>query len=255
MPRARPPVPRRDDAPPRPASTEIVPVRVTPESAASRSITEALLDLLGQLPGSHEAAASDPAARAQAIAEAAARRAGLVAGTLALPPGPLGWLTVLPELVAIWRIQAQMVADIAGCHGQAWRLTREQMLFCLFRHTAAQAFRDFAVRAGQRWIVQAAAAGAFRGALTVIGIKLSKRALGRGAARWLPVIGAVGVGAYAWYDTRQVARTAQALFAGDAAAALADDRGDAHATIDGDAEVADGGAGHARASARAHLRR
>jgi hypothetical protein len=45
-------------------------------------------------------------------------------------------------------------------------------------------------------------------------VKLSKRALGRGAARWLPVLGAVGVGAYAWYDTRQVARTAQALFAG-----------------------------------------
>jgi hypothetical protein len=239
----------------RPASrsTEIVPVRVTPEASASRSITEALLDLLGQLPGSHEPAATDPAARAQAIAESAARRAGMVAGTLALPPGPLGWLTVLPELVAIWRIQAQMVADIAGCHGQAWRLTREQMLFCLFRHTAAQAFRDFAVRAGQRWIVQAAAAGAFRGALTVIGVKLSKRALGRGAARWLPVLGAMGVGAYAWYDTRQVARTAQQLFAGAGAAALEDaggDAGDAPALEDGGE-----GAGEARASTKAHLRR
>jgi hypothetical protein len=35
---------------------------------------------------------------------------------------------------------------------------------------------------------------------------------GRGIARWLPVVGAIGVGAYARYDTRQVARTAIALF-------------------------------------------
>jgi hypothetical protein len=31
----------------------------------------------------------------------------------------------------------------------------------------------------------------------------------------LPVAGALGVGAYAWYDTRQVARTAIAMFSRD----------------------------------------
>ena len=31
-------------------------------------------------------------------------------------------------------------------------------------------------------------------------------------SRWLPVVGAMGVGAYAYYDTRQVAKTAVALF-------------------------------------------
>ena len=46
-----------------------------------------------------------------------------------------------------------------------------------------------------------------------IGVRLSRRVAGRGVSRWLPVIGAIGVGAYAYYDTRQVARTAIALFA------------------------------------------
>ena len=60
------------------------------------------------------------------------------AGTLALPPGPLGWLTILPEMLAVWKIQSQMVADIAALYGQKSTLTEEQMVYCLFRHSAAQ---------------------------------------------------------------------------------------------------------------------
>jgi type I restriction enzyme M protein len=38
------------------------------------------------------------------------------------------------------------------------------------------------------------------------------RAIRKGVPRWLPVIGAVGVGTYAYFDTGQVARTAIELF-------------------------------------------
>ena len=31
-------------------------------------------------------------------------------------------------------------------------------------------------------------------------------------SRWVPVVGAAGVGAYAWWDTRQVGRAALLLF-------------------------------------------
>lgn len=182
-------------------------------SDLSTRITDAVTGLLGRTPGSDEDRSPTPHLRAQEIADAAARRAGVVAGSLALPPGPLGWMTVLPELYAIWTIQAQMVADIAATYGQHWRLGREQMLFCLFRHTAAQAFRDFAVRAGQRWLIQSATQDVLTRAVRHVGVHLSRRALTRGVSRWMPVLGAVGVGTYAWYDTREVARTAMELFA------------------------------------------
>ncbi len=184
----------------------------------AQSFEDMILEMLGRIPQSRELACTTPNARAHAIGEAAARKAALVAGTLALPPGALGWLTVVPELFSIWRIQSQMVADIAATYGRGWQLTREQMMFCLFRHTAAQAMRDIAVRAGERWLVQAASLAAMRTAARKIGIKLSKRGIGHGIARWLPIVGAVGVGSYAWYDTRQVARTAIDLFAMESAA-------------------------------------
>lgn len=171
-----------------------------------------ILDFIGDVPGTHEPASLHPRERARGIADAASRKAALAAGSLALPPGPLGWITLIPELTLIWRIQAQMVADIAAAHGRRSPLSREQMLYCLFRHTAAQAFRDLGVRLGQRGVVQALSSRALRRIVGHVGISLSRRTVAKGVARWLPLVGAAGVAAYAWYDTSRVAATAIALF-------------------------------------------
>lgn len=178
----------------------------------AHGVADIVLDLLGRVPATEVAASEAPAARARGIARAAARNAALTSGALALPPGALGWLTVLPELAAVWRLQAQMVADIAGLYGREIALDREQMMYCLFRHTAAQAVRDLVVQVGGRLLVQQASVRALQSIARQVGIKLTQRSIGSGAARWLPVVGAVGVGAYAYYDTVQVARTAIELF-------------------------------------------
>lgn len=187
--------------------------RVDSDETLREQITRSVLDLVGQVPDSDETASRSPQRRARTIAAAAAGKAALAAGTLALPPGPLGWLTILPELAAIWRIQRQMVADIAGVFGASADLTRSHMLHCLFRHAAAQALRDLGVQVGARLLIQDVPLRAIERIAARIGVDLSRRLVGRGLARWLPVAGAVGVAGYAWYDTRQVARTAIALFA------------------------------------------
>lgn len=179
---------------------------------ASKRITGAILEILTRVPPTRERAGENPALRAMAIAKAAARRASVTAGTLALPVGPLGWLTIVPELAAIWRIQAQMVADIAGAYGRHATLTPEHMLYCLFRYAAAQAVRDLVVRVGSRWLVRRLPAKALEAAAGKVGLRIVQRAAGTGASRWLPVIGAMGVGAYAWYDTGKVADAAIELF-------------------------------------------
>ncbi|WP_109123596.1 hypothetical protein [Dyella sp. C11] len=175
-------------------------------------VTQAILDFVSQIPDSKVPGALDPEKEARRIAGRAQQRAGLTAGSLALPPGPLGWLTVLPEVIAIWKIQAQMVSDIAAAYGQHSELGREQMLWCLFRHTAAQAFRDLVVRVGDRLLFRRMTYTLVERVAKTVGIKVTQRAVGSGISRWLPVVGAVGVGSYAYYDTGQVARTAIAMF-------------------------------------------
>jgi hypothetical protein len=48
-----------------------------------------------------------------------------------------------------------------------------------------------------------------------IGAKTTQRILGRGASRWVPIVGALGVAGYAYYDTRAVGQTAMDLFGKD----------------------------------------
>lgn len=164
------------------------------------------------VPSSPEAHRSEPAERAQELTMAAASSAGAVAGALALPPGPLGLVTVIPDLVAVWKIQRQLVADIAACYGKSAELHRETMIYCLFRHAAAQVVRDLVIRVGTRLLLRQATVATMERSLQRIGVVVSQRAVGRGVARWLPIAGAVGVGAYAFYDTVQVGKTARELF-------------------------------------------
>lgn len=172
------------------------------------SVVDAIENVVSAVPVSRERAAEAPDAARKALSRRAAARAAAVSGTLALPPGVLGMLTVLPDLVAIWRIQAQLVADIAGLYGKEMQLTRTHMLYCLFRHAASQLARDVAVRASERFVIRQVSGGALRSVLTGVGVAVTERLAGTAASRWVPLVGAVAVAGYAYFDTVQVARTA-----------------------------------------------
>ena len=176
-------------------------------------VGDAILGLVLRIPASSEHQVELPEVRARALGRSAARQASLMAGSLALPPGFLGWLTVLPELVGVWKLQAQLVSDIAAVYGKNATLGREQMIYCLFKHVSAQLFRDVVVQVGERYLVQAATLGFMQSAARTLGIKVTQRVIGKGASRLVPLLGAVGVSAYAYFDTTQVARTASDLFA------------------------------------------
>ena len=115
-------------------------------------IIDALERVLADIPASAAEPADAPDSAARKIARRAAKRAAMLSGSLALPPGPLGFMTLLPDLYLIWQTQRQMVADIFGVYGRSAELTRTHMLYCLFRHAASHVLRDVAVRGGQRMV-------------------------------------------------------------------------------------------------------
>jgi hypothetical protein len=187
----------------------LVPAR---DEGPLRRLLEVLERSLSEIPDTHEPESRSPESRAREIARHAARKAAVLSGGLALPPGPLGYVTIIPDLVGIWKIQAQMVADMAGAFGQQVYLGREQMLYCLFRHAAAQAMRDIVVRVGERVLIRRPTVSVVQRVLQKVGIRITQRLTAGAIARWLPIVGALGVGAYAYYDTGQVAATAIDLF-------------------------------------------
>ncbi len=178
------------------------------------NIVDAVEGIVARVPATRESKVEAPAAAARTLARKAATRAAALSGALALPPGVLGLMTVLPDLVAIWRIQAQMVSDISGLYGKQMQLTRTHMLYCLFRHAASQLARDVAVRAGERLVIRQLSSGALRSVLASIGISVTQRIAGTAASRWLPIVGAAAVAGYAYFDTLQVAKTAVRMLEG-----------------------------------------
>lgn len=175
-------------------------------------IAQTLMGLAVNVPSSSQSQAALPLVAAQRLTRTAAKKAALTSGSLAMAPGPLGLLTLLPDLLAVWRIQAQLVSDIAAVYGQQGTLTQEHLLYCLFKHTASQAVRDLMVRGGERYLVQHASLAVLQQIARKLGITVNKKVIGGGISRFLPVLGAMGVGGYAYYDTTQVAATAIALF-------------------------------------------
>jgi hypothetical protein len=178
----------------------------------AKKIVESITGAIARIPTTEMTESPMPGESARNIARQASLKAAAAAGTLGLPAGPLGWLTILPEMMKVWQIQTQMVADLAGVYGQTACLSREQMTYCLFRHGAAMAVRDLVVRMGERYLVKQVSLQAFQAIARKIGLKISQKALGKVFSRWVPVVGAVGVAGYAYFDTAQVAKTAIELF-------------------------------------------
>ncbi len=93
-----------------------------------------------------------------------------------------------------------MVKDIAEIFNKQVTSTRKQMLYCLFKHTTGQGARDAIIKIGAHMVIKK------------IEISTRKHIAKKAIARCIPLVGAVGVGAYAYYDTARVGKTAIELF-------------------------------------------
>jgi uncharacterized protein (DUF697 family) len=174
-----------------------------------------LFKVIHDIPNSAEKQKSDALLHARKLIADASLRAAGISGALALPPGPWGWLTILPDLAAIWRLQAQLVADIGAVYGKKGTLTEESMIYCLFRHAAAQVVRDLVTRMGERVIVQHVSLQMAENIIAGLSVRVLRRVARGGMCRLLPAIGALAVAAYAYYDTEQVGHNAIEFFSKD----------------------------------------
>lgn len=186
------------------------------ESGFAERLAHSLMALVSAVPSTDQSLSATPKDKARDLAKKAAAKTAAISGGAALVPGPLGLATLLPDLVAVYKIQAQLVADIAGAYGKSARLDQTQMMYCLFKHGGAHLFRDVVSRAGERYLVRRASLKTIQALVSKIGIKLTQRLIGKSIARWIPFIGAAGVGIYAYKDTKKVGETAIDLFGRDA---------------------------------------
>jgi hypothetical protein len=89
------------------------------------------------------------------------------------------------------------------------------MIICLFRHGDALLMRGVFAHVGQSVLIRRVAARTLQQLLAKIAVRVTQRLAAKGLSRWLPLLGALGVGAHAYYDTSHVAANAIELFSKD----------------------------------------
>lgn len=169
--------------------------------------------ILSDIPDSAEFVSVSPHARALELCEAAAKATAKISGHFAMVPGPVKPSALLPDMMAMWEIQRQLVADIASVYGTTSRLGKEQMLWCLLKHSAVHTFRDVVYRAGERFFTHPLSLKVLRQLATTNGLTITQSDMSKSIASFLPIIGASAVTWYAYNDTKKIGAAAIALFA------------------------------------------
>lgn len=175
-------------------------------------VSKALHAVVSQIPTSSHRPGKNATERARVVAKSAALKAAALSGSFSLPIGPLGLATVIPDLLGLWRIQRQMVTDIATIMGNREALTPETMIICLFKHGGVALTRRLFGSSGNDVVVQRITNRTLQQLLEKIAVRVMQRIAAKSIARWVPIIGALGAGAYAYYDTSHVAANALELF-------------------------------------------
>lgn len=169
----------------------------------------------GGIPETSEIEKADrPYERARDVAKKAVAQCAAVSGTLSLPVGPLGMLTILPDLALVWKIQSQMVVDIAAAFGHPEKVTKQDLFNCLFKHVTENTAREYSKAIPIEH--QESKAGFLTQVINKkVGRILVRKASQRIASRLVPLAGAAVVATYSAIDTKEVARNAVELFSGE----------------------------------------
>lgn len=181
------------------------------KTAFYQKINNYLFELLSEVPKPSVKPNGLDKKQIDSLIKSASLKAAALSGTLSLPSGIFAAVTVLPDLVAVWKIQAQLVADIAHVNNQSNKLTRESMIYCLFGNNGT-GIEDLVIRVGERFIVKKSSQKVFQGVLGKIGLRVGRALLGERIARWIPFIGAGLVARYSFNDTQKVGNTARDFF-------------------------------------------
>ncbi len=134
-----------------------------------------------------------------------------IAGGLNLIPGPWGMVAAVPEICLVLRNQMMMVYDIGVAYGKGQALTKELLIGVLLSATGSGAGTLLVVQGG-KVLVKRTSLRVLQRIIRRLAGDISQKMLKSMISKWLPVVGAAAMAAWANYSTRQIGRKAIAIF-------------------------------------------
>ena len=151
----------------------------------------------------------------EAMIASASRQAFGISTAAALPPGPLGLMTIIPELLAVTKIQMNLIYRIAAYYGKQGQVNATLILLIFANEAGLAIGRHIVTRVGAKILVRTlgeeSARSLARSVAARIGTRLTRKALGR----WVPMLIAPVFGLFSKRITARIGAEAVKLFSLD----------------------------------------
>jgi uncharacterized protein (DUF697 family) len=148
----------------------------------------------------------------QMMTRKASRAAFLISTGAAIPTGPIGLATIVPEVVAVTKLQIDLIYKIAKFYKQETKMNKTIILAVLGAALGVVLKHALINKVGSRIIVKSLGAESAKRITREIGEKFGARLLRKGLGRWIPIILAPFFGYFSLSMTRKVGREADLLF-------------------------------------------
>ncbi len=117
----------------------------------------------------------------------AASKAFKISTALGLIPGPAGLMTVLPEVIALTRLQISLIYRIARHYGRTKMVDKEIVLLILANVMGVAGGEVLVRRAGERLVIKTANTRVVKALARRIGTHVIDTAAEKAVGRWIPL--------------------------------------------------------------------
>lgn len=149
------------------------------------------------------------------MTHAAAWKAFSVSAAASVVPGPLGWATIVPELLAVTKIQINLIYAIAKSHGQEGVVDAGLVLLLLGSNAGIAGkygLGHILTRTGTKAFVPRLSAKVLQPLAQKLGANIAGKVTARSIGRWVPFVLAPVFGAFSKSMTTQIGERAELLF-------------------------------------------
>ncbi len=146
------------------------------------------------------------------IIDEAGQKAFKISTALGLIPGPLGMVTILPEVAALTKLQINLIYRIAKRHGKQEEVNSELVLLILGNAMGVAAGEVLLREAGARLVLKSVNTRLIKALAKKIGARMVDTAAEKAIARWIPMVTAPLFGYFSRSLTRKIGREANKLF-------------------------------------------
>ncbi len=190
-------------------------MRMSKKNLATQSVSGLLTQVISQVPEPRLSGSPSDEDYIRKLIKHSALKSSSVSAALAVPGGVVGLVSALPDIAMVWRIQSQLISNIAAAHGKSAQVTREQMLWCMFRQMAVGVMKEVIVQQGSQYLVRTMSDKALKSILGKVGHGIVRSQGSRAMGKVVPLLGSVSAGALTYYDTWRVGRNAHRLYSGE----------------------------------------